>query len=255
MNATITHPGLNGRLALAYRWIPPTSGSLLDAGCSYGYGTFYYRQRTRHCHGVDIDLEALRLARSNNPGIDFQYASLDALPFADETFDTVICADVLEHVADEITALNELCRVLKPGGTLVLTTPHRGLVTALDPFNYTYYMRRHALPLYRALYHLLTGRPATKVAPPPLHRHYTLAALRRLLHASAFAGHTTITEVARTGFLVDVLATNVRFLAQTLGGNRLVDWFARMLMRAAAVDDRIHYGIAANNIGIRITKL
>lgn len=255
MNAAITHPNLTGRLALAYHWIPPTSSSLLDAGCSYGHGTFHYRRRARDCKGVDIDVEALRQARANNPDIEFQYASLEALPFTDEAFDTVVCTDVLEHVADEIAVLNELYRVLKPGGTLVLTTPHRGLVTLLDPFNYTFYLRRHALPLYRTLYRLLTGRPATKVAPPPFHRHYTLRELRRLLQASAFAGHNAIVDVARTGLLVDVLATNVRFLAQTLGGSRLAYRLADTLTRAAAVDDRMHYGIAANNIGIRVTKL
>ncbi len=255
MTTTITHPNLTGRLARAYRWIPAASSSLLDAGCSYGYGTFHYRRRVRECKGVDIDLEALSQARTNNPGIDFRHASLEALPFTDATFDTVICTDVLEHVTDEIVVLNELYRVLKPGGTLVLTTPHRGLVTMLDPFNYTFYLRRHALPLYRALYRLLTGRPATKVAPPPRHRHYTLGDLRRLLQTSAFAGHSTIVAVARTGLLVDVLATNVRFLAQTLARSRFVDRLAAVFMRAAAVDDRVHYGIAANNIGIRVTKL
>lgn len=45
------------------------------------------------------------------------------LPFADATFDTVVTSEVLEHIQDDVTAINELHRVLKPGGTLGVTVP------------------------------------------------------------------------------------------------------------------------------------
>jgi SAM-dependent methyltransferase len=48
------------------------------------------------------------------------------LPFTDETFDRVICAEVLEHIADDRRAMREIHRVLRPGGTAALTVPRFG---------------------------------------------------------------------------------------------------------------------------------
>jgi SAM-dependent methyltransferase len=49
-----------------------------------------------------------------------------ALPFADASFDAVICSEVLEHVPDDLAIFQELTRVLRPGGTLILGTPDYG---------------------------------------------------------------------------------------------------------------------------------
>ena len=49
-----------------------------------------------------------------------------ALPFADETFDRVICSEVLEHIPDDLGAMAELARVLRRGGTMAITVPRRG---------------------------------------------------------------------------------------------------------------------------------
>jgi 2-polyprenyl-3-methyl-5-hydroxy-6-metoxy-1,4-benzoquinol methylase len=48
----------------------------------------------------------------------------DGLPFADASFATVVAAEVIEHVFDTQSAINELARVLKPGGWLAITTPN-----------------------------------------------------------------------------------------------------------------------------------
>ncbi len=45
------------------------------------------------------------------------------LPFADDTFDRIICSEVLEHISDDLGAISELTRVLKPGGTIAVTVP------------------------------------------------------------------------------------------------------------------------------------
>lgn len=49
-----------------------------------------------------------------------------ALPFADGTFDHVVASEVLEHVADDVGAMRELARVLRPGGTMAVTVPRLG---------------------------------------------------------------------------------------------------------------------------------
>jgi ubiquinone/menaquinone biosynthesis C-methylase UbiE len=51
------------------------------------------------------------------------------MPYAGESFDAITLTDVLEHVADEQAALDEMFRILKPSGRLIITTPHKGLFT------------------------------------------------------------------------------------------------------------------------------
>ena len=69
------------------------------------------------------------------------YASGLALPFGAQTFDTVVCSEVLEHVPDPACLLAEVTRVLRPGGHLLLTTPQTwGLhEEPHDYFRYTRY--------------------------------------------------------------------------------------------------------------------
>ena len=70
---------------------------------------------------VDVLHRKLRYARRfNRPLVR---ASGFALPFPDESFRCVLCSQVIEHVPKESPILDELCRVLKPGGRLVLGTP------------------------------------------------------------------------------------------------------------------------------------
>jgi len=82
---------------------------------------------------VDLDLEELLRVRYM-AGVDrargrlrgdiaFVVADAQTLPFADSSFDKVMCTEVLEHVPDDVAALQELSRVLKPSGKLVLSVP------------------------------------------------------------------------------------------------------------------------------------
>ena len=58
------------------------------------------------------------------------------LPFADGSFDLVVCTETLEHVRDLQLFLSEARRVLVPGGRLAITTPaHRGLIATPDPLS------------------------------------------------------------------------------------------------------------------------
>jgi SAM-dependent methyltransferase len=80
----------------------------------------------------------------------------ERLPFADASFDSVSLLDVLEHTRDERTTLAEVCRVLRPGGLLVLTVPGRHVFSVLDPDNAKFRAPR----LHRAVYSARFGRTA-----------------------------------------------------------------------------------------------
>jgi SAM-dependent methyltransferase len=82
--------------------------------------------------GIDISQTAVAYAQAQCPGAQFQVAMLEEkLPFADEAFAAIWCTEVVEHLFDVHAALAELNRVLRPGGKLILTTPHHGLLKNL----------------------------------------------------------------------------------------------------------------------------
>jgi ubiquinone/menaquinone biosynthesis C-methylase UbiE len=73
-------------------------------------------------YGIDMDREAVGYCYERDLHTIVQ-ASAGNLPFPDETFDLVTMLDVLEHIADEKTALAEVSRVLRPGGFLTIAVP------------------------------------------------------------------------------------------------------------------------------------
>jgi len=132
-------------------WLGFELKRVLDYGC--GYGEFLQRLKSHATSrtGVDIDEEKIKVA-STLDGIQAQLVPSDeALPFPDESFDTVIIMEVIEHVSDERVVLAELARVLAPGGHLLLTTPHKGLLTFIDPGNMKYVTPRLHRFIHRTL--------------------------------------------------------------------------------------------------------
>jgi len=104
---------------------------LLDAGCGEGRHCFGALERGARVVGLDLDMPSLRLARGALRDRAEALGSLGAvtrgnafqLPFDDETFDKVICAEVMEHVHDYRAAARELSRVTKPNGRVAVTIP------------------------------------------------------------------------------------------------------------------------------------
>jgi SAM-dependent methyltransferase len=92
-------------------------GRLLDVGCGRKPYLELQQGSAASCIGVDYDRCRYR---DTPPQI---WASLE-LPFRDESFETVFCAQVLEHTSEPGEMLREMGRVLKPRGHLILSAPH-----------------------------------------------------------------------------------------------------------------------------------
>ena len=91
--------------------------SVLDVGC----GSSRILSAHQGMIGLDIQLHKLRYARRY--GRPLVHGSIFALPFEEGCFDCVICSEVIEHIPAEEQVFDELIRVLKPGGRLILGTP------------------------------------------------------------------------------------------------------------------------------------
>jgi SAM-dependent methyltransferase len=115
----------------------PSSGSakILDVGC--GTGTMLgHLERYGEVVGVDADEEAIRFCHER--GVEnARLLEIDRLPFDDASFDLVTAFDVLEHIRDDAQTLEEIRRVLRPGGMLLAAVPaHPWLWGAQDEISH-----------------------------------------------------------------------------------------------------------------------
>ncbi|MEM9732278.1 MAG: bifunctional 2-polyprenyl-6-hydroxyphenol methylase/3-demethylubiquinol 3-O-methyltransferase UbiG [Pseudomonadota bacterium] len=99
---------------------------VLDLGCAGGFMAEPLAERGAHVTGIDPAEKAIEAARHHaaKMGHDIQYdvGVGEALPYGDHSFDYVVCVDVLEHVQSVEGVLDEVKRVLKPGGTFFFDT-------------------------------------------------------------------------------------------------------------------------------------
>jgi SAM-dependent methyltransferase len=115
------------RHVVAYRFAAGRlrGARVLDAGCGEGYGTDILARTAESVVGVDLDSGVVRRAARRYPRASFEPADIVSLPYPADSFDGVVSLQVIEHVAQPASFLQECARVLRPGGTMVLSTPNR----------------------------------------------------------------------------------------------------------------------------------
>ncbi len=107
----------------------------LDVGCGFGHLVFMATQKYREAHGTDISEERIkwnREAAGNLDGVkvDFQVSDMNhGIPFKDGYFDSIACVASLELPSENLAVVHEFNRVLKPGGTLLITISNIAYIT------------------------------------------------------------------------------------------------------------------------------
>jgi len=133
----LSNPNLTNRQAWLQQILTglPAGTRLLDAGA----GELQNRRHCTHLDYVSQDFcqyhgaegghptEGLQPTRWDTSRIDL-VSDITAIPALDASFDAVLCSEVLEHVPEPTHALDEFTRLLKPGGTLILTAPFSSIV-------------------------------------------------------------------------------------------------------------------------------
>ena len=110
-----------------------TNGIMLDVGCGEGRHIFGIMQQNplMQCIGLDMDKKSLKKAEEgyayfktlSQAGADFLIGSAYSIPLPNNSVDIVICSEVLEHLHEYNDAINEIHRVLKPGGKFYASVP------------------------------------------------------------------------------------------------------------------------------------
>ncbi len=128
-----TTPARKALLAAAVqRYLGRAEGAALDVGCGAGEFVAYLGSLGFQAHGVDLSENAVAYTQQRCPEATVCQASAeDGLPFPPEQFTLVMATEVVEHLLEPQQAINQMARVLRPGGVLILTTPYHGVLKNL----------------------------------------------------------------------------------------------------------------------------
>jgi len=98
------------------------AASILDVGCGTGWSAFFFAEKGFNTTGVDLNVQAFETP--SHPKLALSAGSALALPFNDAEFDVVTAHQTLEHVPQPTRMLQEMLRVLRPGGILCIVGPN-----------------------------------------------------------------------------------------------------------------------------------
>jgi SAM-dependent methyltransferase len=231
-----------GRWGRARRWLPGDALNVLDIGCAFAYGSAAIQAHGpdgRTVVGVERDPDHLRQAQERFPWITVLEGDATDLPVPDAVADAVTMLDIVEHIGRPEVAIAEARRVIRDGGVLVISVPHRGLLHRLDGLN-VYAALRRRRPHWPAL-------EATTESGGHEHRHFRLTELEELLRP-----HFEVDRVARTGLgLQEIVHLGLLALRVPLRAERLARSLMPLHLVIYLLDDLVPLGRFGYHLTVR----
>jgi SAM-dependent methyltransferase len=229
------------RWTRAIKLLPPRTRRVLDLGCAFGFATRRLA-RSYDAVGVDASPPYIQRAVRSRRGARYALALAGRVPLRDGSFDAVLLLDVIEHVPDEREVLREAHRVLRPGGVLILSVPHTGLLRAYDSINRCPKLVDPAeIAPFRDL-----ARESGEI-----HRHYSLHDLRALLGPGYRVDRVQYTGVGVAEFVNIVLLWLTKRLLRM---PRLYDVLQYIYFTVYLAEDMIPFGPWSYHIMIRARR-
>lgn len=128
---------------------------VLDIACGEGYGSHFLSQKAKNVTAVDVDSATIEAAKQKyvNNNLTYLLGDINELDFEDKVFDVIVCYETIEHVHDPYKAFNNLKRVLKDDGILIISTPNKAVYSDekhfVNPFHIKEFYYKEYLDLLR----------------------------------------------------------------------------------------------------------
>ncbi len=127
---------IHQRLLQAYYEAAPfIEGDLLELGCGEGRGVEILTEKANSYLGLDKIEEVITNLKAKFPAYQFESSVFPPFKIPDNSFDTVVSFQVIEHIRKDELFLSEIQRILKPGGKAILSTPNIKMTLSRNPWH------------------------------------------------------------------------------------------------------------------------
>ncbi|MDY6854427.1 MAG: class I SAM-dependent methyltransferase [Thermodesulfobacteriota bacterium] len=244
-------PKLKDRLKKTYEWVDSGVNRALDLGgelSEIGHLPGELVKKCKQVYVVNIEKGSLgAIKKTIGRKVHLILADAQNLPFVEASFDLIIMNDVIEHLSDDKSAFRELKRLLIPGGVIIISVPHRGIFTFLDPMN----VKVDFYSIYNTFLKMISifKRNRIEIHKRNIslrHRHYTLKELELLL-----LDEFTIKKVWRGGCLLYPFSNLILNILEKINFFFFIQKLMRMFMN---IDFMIPYGRLSYNMVIFAKK-
>jgi ubiquinone/menaquinone biosynthesis C-methylase UbiE len=165
---------------------PYAHGNVLDIGCGSGDLVGFFSEQGVKYMGIDLSAQMIERARANHSSLvengtaAFKVADCEHLPFDDRSFDVISAVALIEYLPNPAAALDEIQRVVTPGGYALLTVPHKSCIN--------YRIRDLIEPVTKAFFPLYwrIKRPQLAIMQSVTHYRYDPRELDSLLGQRGF---------------------------------------------------------------------
>jgi len=127
---------IHQRLSKAYEVaVPYIQGDVLELGCGEGRGIDLISPKASSYLGLDKIEVIINRLKNKYPKLNFESGSFPPVQIKDNSFDTIVTFQVIEHIKHDRLFLEEIYRLLKPGGTALISTPNIKMTLSRNPWH------------------------------------------------------------------------------------------------------------------------